>query len=234
MVLRIYKGSIICGYNCMTNKKNMFVYRARTRIEGYMLRKHAWFDLMDQFQPIASILKSNVVSHYTNKIQKKIEWQKQKFLEKLKKSKGKKQIIVIMDLEKVDHLVDKIGDMAVNINFSPYETKRQLLRDANFRKQFVVDNTIDMAEMSYRCRDAQLESDEWLEKEIEDDKARVEESLEACTNSMSLIYNHLENSLSVQEIIKRELMKARIELNKLKEFRRDIYDSQRQSQSRVT
>ena len=74
MCVRINQGSIICGFNCMANKKNQFVYKAVTKIEGYMLRKHVWFDLMDSFERVASILKLNVKNHFVNKIQKKVEW----------------------------------------------------------------------------------------------------------------------------------------------------------------
>ena len=41
-VLRVKKGAIIGGYNCTFNTKTMYVYKCASRVEGYIIRKHAW------------------------------------------------------------------------------------------------------------------------------------------------------------------------------------------------
>lgn len=117
MVLRIEKGSIVGAYNCITNKPNQFVYKAHSQVEGYMLRKHEWIELSEEFEEIADILRDNVKTNYFKRIKCKVDWKKKIFLDRLKGRKGQNQIQTIVDLDKVDMLIDKISDMAININF---------------------------------------------------------------------------------------------------------------------
>lgn len=73
MVLRIEKGSIIGAFNCMTEKRNLFIYRCRSSIEGYMLRKSAWFQIKKNFAEIADILLNNVKHNFFKTIKNKVE-----------------------------------------------------------------------------------------------------------------------------------------------------------------
>ena len=71
-VMRINKGSILGAYNCSFNKRTMFLYKCHTKVEGYMLRKENWFEIMEEYEEIADILKENVKNEYTFKIKIKI------------------------------------------------------------------------------------------------------------------------------------------------------------------
>ena len=90
MVLRIEKGSIIGAFNCMTEKRNQFIYKCRSSIEGYMLRKTAWFEIKEDFAEIADILLDNVKTNFLKRIKNKVEEQKQRFIDMIKEKSGEK------------------------------------------------------------------------------------------------------------------------------------------------
>lgn len=59
-VLRMHKGTILGAYNCTEHIKTMFLYKCKSEIEGYMVRKEAWIDILDEFEEISSQMKKNV------------------------------------------------------------------------------------------------------------------------------------------------------------------------------
>lgn len=52
-VLRFANKVIIGGYNCTFNKKTLFVYKSKTDVSGYMLRKQIWLQLMNEYGQIS-------------------------------------------------------------------------------------------------------------------------------------------------------------------------------------
>lgn len=72
MVLRIYQGTIVNGYNCTFHEKTKFLYKCHTNIEGYMLRKKPWFDIIEEFEEIANLLKAKIKYEFLNNIKFKI------------------------------------------------------------------------------------------------------------------------------------------------------------------
>ena len=88
MVLRIEKGSSIGAYNCMTEKRNQFVYRCRKTVEGYMLRKLAWSQIKQDFAEIANILLKNVKHNYIRRIKNNVEDQKERFIDMIEERGG--------------------------------------------------------------------------------------------------------------------------------------------------
>lgn len=84
MVLRIRSGTIIGGYNCSFNRKNMFLYRCYSNIEGYMLRKESWYEMMEEYEEVAGILKENMKKEFFTKIKSKAMTEKRKFIKRLK------------------------------------------------------------------------------------------------------------------------------------------------------
>lgn len=86
MVLRMKQGIIVGAYNCAFNKRTMFLYKAKTLIEGFMLRKEHWLDILDEYTEVATILKENVKKHFLLNIKFKINAEKRRFMSKLKKN----------------------------------------------------------------------------------------------------------------------------------------------------
>lgn len=64
MVLRVNKGTIFGAYHCSFNRKTMFHYQCHTQVEGYMVRKDNWFDIIEDYEEIAGILNNNVRDAY--------------------------------------------------------------------------------------------------------------------------------------------------------------------------
>jgi len=60
-VLRLNKGSLIGAYNCCENMKSLFIYRCRTEINGFMMRKHIWITLLEEYPDIGEFIKENVM-----------------------------------------------------------------------------------------------------------------------------------------------------------------------------
>ena len=63
-VIRMYKGTIIGGYNCTESIKTSFRLICKSKIEGYMVRKETWMELLDDFEEIAVMLKKNAKQKY--------------------------------------------------------------------------------------------------------------------------------------------------------------------------
>ena len=54
------KGAIVGAYNCCFQKRSLFLYKCKSNVQGYILRKSHWCELIDDFAEIADILKENV------------------------------------------------------------------------------------------------------------------------------------------------------------------------------
>ena len=102
MVLRMKQGIIVGAYNCAFNKRTMFLYKAKTMIEGHMLRKDKWVEILEEYTEVASILKENVKKQFFLNIKFKINYEKRRYMNKLKQNSTQKQILGIIDLDKVE------------------------------------------------------------------------------------------------------------------------------------
>ena len=58
-VVRLNKGSLIGAYNCCENVKTLFIFRCRTEIHGFMMRKHIWISLLEDYPHIGEFIKQN-------------------------------------------------------------------------------------------------------------------------------------------------------------------------------
>lgn len=67
-VLRMSKGTIIGGYHCTESVKTSFRLKCKSRLEGYMIRKEAWMELLEDFDEIAEMMKNNAKKMYYKKI----------------------------------------------------------------------------------------------------------------------------------------------------------------------
>ena len=67
------KGTIVGAYNCCFEKRSLFLYKCKSDVTGYILRKSAWNDLIEDYSEIADILKENVKFEYSHKIKKHIK-----------------------------------------------------------------------------------------------------------------------------------------------------------------
>ena len=100
MVIRMKKGTILGAYNCTYNKKTMFLYKCKTDIEGYMLRKQVWLEILEDNKIICETLKENIKKYYFTTIKYKVSSEKRNYINKLKKRVGFNQIMSVVDLEK--------------------------------------------------------------------------------------------------------------------------------------
>jgi len=64
----MYKGTILGGYNCTEHVKTSFRYICKSKIEGFMVRKEVWIELLEDFDEIASMMKQNIKQQYFKKI----------------------------------------------------------------------------------------------------------------------------------------------------------------------
>ena len=94
-VLRVKKGAIIGGYNCTFNTKTMYVYKCATRVEGYIIRKHAWQEILDSYDEISDIFKDIIKKDFFIKIKFKVASEKRNYMERLKKIGGFNHILSI-------------------------------------------------------------------------------------------------------------------------------------------
>lgn len=63
---------VIGAYNCTFNKKTIFVYKAKSDVSGYMLRKFTWLSLMNDFGGISEYFRQNIEFNYLNQIKYKV------------------------------------------------------------------------------------------------------------------------------------------------------------------
>lgn len=80
--MRLNKGTVVGAYNCCYEKRNLFIYKCKTSVHGYILRKQSWCDLIEDFNEIADILKKNVQHEYS-KIKWKIQAERKNYIAKL-------------------------------------------------------------------------------------------------------------------------------------------------------
>ena len=66
-----------------------------------MLRKEAWFEMMEEYEEIADILKNNVKKEYHMKIKHKVQKEKERIMELLKLGQrhGQRQVLSIVDMD---------------------------------------------------------------------------------------------------------------------------------------
>ena len=82
------KGTILGAYNCTYNKKTMYLYKCKSDVEGFMLKKRAWGDIVEDYGEIADILKENVKLEYIQTIKFKVNSEKKNYINKLRKRAG--------------------------------------------------------------------------------------------------------------------------------------------------
>lgn len=99
-MIRLFKGAIVGAYNCCFEKPSLFLYKCKSDVRGYFLRKQSWRDIIEDFSEIADILKENVKNDYTNKIKFKVQAERKNYLNKLCKNAGKGHILSILDWNK--------------------------------------------------------------------------------------------------------------------------------------
>ena len=46
-VFRYNSNFVIGAYNCTFNQRSLFIYKCKTRCQGYYLRKNLWKDLLN-------------------------------------------------------------------------------------------------------------------------------------------------------------------------------------------
>lgn len=99
-VLRLNKGTIVGAYNCCFEKPSLFLYKCKSDVQGYILRKQSWSDIIEDYSEIADILKENVRFEYSQKIKFKLQSEKKNYISKLSKRAGKGHILSILDWQK--------------------------------------------------------------------------------------------------------------------------------------
>ena len=78
------KGTILGAYNCFENKQTLFLYRCYTRVQGFMLRKYVWLDLVEEIPEIGIELKENIRIKYVRDIYLKVNQEKKIFMRRMR------------------------------------------------------------------------------------------------------------------------------------------------------
>ena len=96
-VLRFSNKCLIGGYNCTFNKKTLFVYKSKTDVSGYMLRKQVWLELMNEYGIISEYFRQNIEQTYLNNIKNKILIEKTKYLKSIDGLEGNENILMVIN-----------------------------------------------------------------------------------------------------------------------------------------
>jgi hypothetical protein len=94
-VLRLSKGAIVGAYNCCFERRSLFLYKCKSNVQGYILRKEYWNELLDDFSEIADILKETVYFEYANTIKFKINAEKRNYIRRVSRRAGQAEILAI-------------------------------------------------------------------------------------------------------------------------------------------
>ena len=105
-VVQFADNGIIGAYECTFNKKTIFVYKSKTDVKGYMLRKVLWQHLMNDHGKISEFFKENIEYKYLNDIKNRVLQEKHRYMKMLNGKAGKVEnfIMLINKDEKPSHL----------------------------------------------------------------------------------------------------------------------------------
>ena len=93
-VIRLSKGAVVGAYNCCFEKRSLFLYKCKTDVRGYILRKESWGEILEENGEIADILKESVRIDY-NQIKLKVNAVKRSYVNMLSKRAGQAQCLTI-------------------------------------------------------------------------------------------------------------------------------------------
>ena len=79
-MLRLTKGTIVGAYNCCFEKPSLFLYKCKSDVQGYILRKQYWSDIIEDYSEIADILKENVKNEYSHKIKFRVQSERKNYI----------------------------------------------------------------------------------------------------------------------------------------------------------
>lgn len=80
LVLKFPEVCVIGAWHCTFSQKANFLYKARTRVEGYGISKRAWQGILKDHFEVGRLIKHNIMVDYLTKIRAKVNLQKQKVL----------------------------------------------------------------------------------------------------------------------------------------------------------
>lgn len=83
--IHIRQHSHFGGYNCIFNKKSLFIYKCLHFIEGFACRRAKWMMMEDKFPEMMNDFKIKLLSEYERNIRGPMMLYKQKDLDKAKK-----------------------------------------------------------------------------------------------------------------------------------------------------
>ena len=96
---------VIGAYELTNGERSKYIYRCKTDIEGYFIRKEQWLDALFQNEIIAKKMKTNLFIDNYFKINLKLQSHKAKMLAQLQ---ARSDIEVIKTLEKKTKLVEQV------------------------------------------------------------------------------------------------------------------------------
>ena len=82
-VIQRNNGIVIGAYGITNNERSKHIYRCKTEVEGYFIRKEQWLDALHQNSIIAKKIKSNLFTDNYFKINLKIQAHKAKSIKLL-------------------------------------------------------------------------------------------------------------------------------------------------------
>lgn len=94
------KAQVVIGaYNCIFDKKTLFLYKCCNKVNGYFIRKKYWRILEENYPQIADEVKENVEHEYIKNIKTRVIFEQKKFIERMKKSKGNEYVMYVTQLQ---------------------------------------------------------------------------------------------------------------------------------------
>mmetsp|Transcript_15100 Transcript_15100/g.25615 ORF Transcript_15100/g.25615 Transcript_15100/m.25615 type:complete len:247 (+) Transcript_15100:69-809(+) len=97
MKLHFPPGTQIGGFNCIFNRKSMFIYKTHYKIEGYSIRRAPLYELSEQFPKMMNELKKRIVLFYNREVRTPLQHQKNRDIENLMNRADFQTLLAIKD-----------------------------------------------------------------------------------------------------------------------------------------
>ena len=147
-MIRLFKGAIVGAYNCCFEKPSLFLYKCKSDVKGYFLRKQSWRDIIEDFSEIADILKANVKNEYTTTIKFKVQAEKKNYLQKLCNVAGKSHVLSIIDWKKEGMKQERIENLGLVLKQPESDAVSQITEVQKTFKQLADDEKSDRSIMA--------------------------------------------------------------------------------------
>lgn len=97
-VVQFTDKALIGAFNCTFNKKTSFVYKSKSDVSGYMIRKEPWQSLMSDHGQISEFFTENIEYSYKRDIKDRVMQEKHKYMKMLQnRAAGDENFIMLIN-----------------------------------------------------------------------------------------------------------------------------------------